>query len=298
MLSEKVCIVAGGGRGIGSATAIELARQDATVVVNDLGTSLDGKGTDESPAKETVRQVRDAGGTGMAHYGDLTSFEYTEQLVADVLEEYGRLDGVVNCAGMLRDSIIYKMDPADWDAVIEVHLRSHFNLLRSASSHWREKAREHDDELPTQRSFLGTTSRAALGNVGQANYSAAKAGVLGLVRSASKELARYNIRVNALMPTAYTRMIENIPEEYQQIDEEEMPPEKVAPMVAYLLSDEASAINGSTIRAAGDAIGIVSDPEVVRLGYATDGWTAEGIADRFESEIAAGIDVDRTEDAF
>lgn len=298
MLADKVCIVTGGGRGIGRAVAIELGALGATVVVNDLGTSLDGQGTDEEPARQTVEAVREAGGAGMAHYGDVTSLDDTRELVVETVDQYGRIDGVANFAGMLRDGLIHKMDVEDWEQVLDVHLRGHFALLRNVAAHWRERAKETDDRLEPQRCFLGTTSRAALGNVGQANYAAAKAGVMGLVRTASRELGRYNIRVNALMPTAFTRMIEEIPEEHRQFDRNEMPPEKVAPLAGYLMSDEATDINGCTLRAAGDAIGVVSDPEIVRLGYQDGGWSADAIAERFVDDVAAGIELDRSTEAF
>lgn len=298
MLSDKVIIVAGGGHGLGECTAIELGDAGATVVVNDLGSDVHGEGESVEPAEETVKAVEEAGGDGMAHFGDISSTEYTERLVDDTVEEYGRVDGAVNFAGILNDSILYRMTDEEWDSVIDVHLRGHFALLRNLAAHWREVARESDDFLEDGRSFLSVSSRSALGNVGQANYSAAKAGVLGLTRAAAKELGQYNVRVNALVPTAYTRMIENIPEDQQPFTEEELPPEKVAPLVAYMLSDEASEINGWSVRAAGDAVGFVSDPEVVRLGYQDGGWSPEDIAERFTDEIGAGLTLDKSGDAF
>lgn len=293
MLSDKVVVVAGGGRGIGEAVATELGRAGATVVVNDLGADVHGDGESVDPAESTVAAVEAAGGAGMPHFGDVSSLEYTETLVDDVIDEYGRIDGVVNFAGILRDRISYKMTGEEWDDVIRVHLRGHFALLRNIAGHWRSRAAEEGGELATQRSFLGVSSRAALGNVGQVNYAAAKAGVLGLVRTAARELARYNIRANALMPTAFTRMIENIPDERRPFTRAEMPPEKVAPMVAFVMSDEATGVTGCTLRAAGDQIGLVTDPEFVRLGYSEGGWTPEGVADRF-SEITQGIDLDKS----
>lgn len=296
MLSDKVIIVAGGGRGIGEAVAVELGRGGATVVVSDLGSSVHGEGESEEPAQETVDAVEEAGGDGMAHFGDIASLDYTEALVEDTVEEYGRVDGAVNFAGILRDSISYKMTGEEWDQVIRVHLRGHFSLLRNIAAHWRERAR--DGGLETQRSFLGVASRSALGSPGQANYSAAKAGILGLTRTTARELARFDIRVNAFMPTAYSRMIEDIPEEKRPFTREEMPPEKVGPMVAYLMSDEAEDITGKTIRAAGDGIGVVSDPEIIRLGFQDGGWSIAEIAEKFRSTVAQGVDLDGSDAAF
>ena len=296
MLSDKVCVVAGGGRGIGEAVAVELGRAGATVVVNDLGSSVHGEGESERPAKATVEAVNEAGGDGRAHFGDITSLDYTEQLVEDTVDEYGRIDGVVNFAGILRDGISYKMSGESWDQVINVHLRGHFSLLRNVGARWREQVGEC--ELDSQRSFIGVTSRSALGSIGQINYSTAKAGILGLCRTAARELNRFNVRVNALMPTAYTRMIEDIPEEKRPFTEEEMPPERVGAVVAYLMSDAAEDITGSTIRAAGDTVGVVTDPAITQRGIKDDGWSAEDLADRFKDDIAQGVELDKSDAAF
>lgn len=287
--------MAGGGRGLGEATAIELGRHGGTVVVNDLGVSLSGEDESAEPAETTAEAVREAGGEATAHLGDVSSFEYTADLVADTIEEYGRLDGVINYAGILRDGISYKMDPADFDAVIEVHLRGHFCLLRNAAAHWRERAgKREDDTLATQRSFVSVVSPAIWGNPGQINYASAKAGILGLTRTAAVELSRLNVRVNALMPLGFTRMVEAIPEDQRGVDPEDIPPEKVAPVAAYLLSDAATDVTGCTIRAAGDEIGVVSNPEIVRRGYDSDGWSLADVAERFEDEVAQGIDLDNS----
>lgn len=296
MLEDKVCIVAGGGRGLGEAAAVELGEQGATVVVNDLGASVGGEGRSEEPARATADRVREAGGSASVHFGDVSDLDYTERLVADTVAEHGRLDGVANFAGILRDAISYKMDGDEWDAVVNVHLRGHFALLRNAGAHWREAYDEGEEGFDHQRSFLGLTSRAALGNPGQANYSAAKAGIMGLTRTAARELHRYDVRVNALMPTAYTRMIAEIPGP-DPFSEEELPPEKVAPMVAYAMTDAAEDVTGVTLRAAGDEIGVVSDPEVVRVGVMEGGWTTEAIAEHFRS-VAAGVDLKRAGTTF
>lgn len=294
-LDDKVFVVTGGGRGLGEATAIELGHHGATVVVNDLGVSLSGNDESTEPAETTVEAVQDAGGEAMAHLGDVSSFEYTADLVADVVDAYGRLDGIVNYAGILRDGISYKMDPEDFDAVIEVHLRGHFCLLRNAAAHWRERAQEADDgALATQRSFVSVVSPAIWGNPGQINYASAKAGVLGLTRTAAVELSRLNVRVNALMPLGFTRMVEAIPEDKRGIDPEDIPPEKVAPVAAYLLSDAATDVTGCTIRAAGNEIGIVSNPMIVRRAYDSDGWSLDDIAEHLEADVAQGIDLNKS----
>lgn len=296
LLEDKVCIVTGAGHGIGRATAIELGSLGAIVVVNDLGATVHGEGTSEEPAEETVAAVEDAGGTAISHFGDVTDLNYTEALIEDAVAEFGHVDGIANFAGILRDSLVHEMTGDEWDAVIEVHLRGHFSLLRNATAHWAETA--PDGGFDSRRSFVALTSRSALGNVGQLNYSTAKAGILGMVRTAATELARHGVRVNALMPTAYTRMIEDIPEEKRPFTREEMPPERVASMVGYLLSDAAENITGSTLRVAGDQVGVYTDPEPARTGYKDDGWSAEDLAESFESEVADGIDLNKSGGAF
>jgi NAD(P)-dependent dehydrogenase (short-subunit alcohol dehydrogenase family) len=293
MLSDKVCIVAGGGHGIGEATAVALGDLGASVVVNDLGTSLEGEGESEEPAQETVDRIEEAGGTAMAHYGDISSFEYTEDLVADTLDEYGRIDGAVNFAGILRDAISYKMTEDEWDPVIDVHLKGHFTLLRNLAAHWRSVAGETEaDELDSQRSFVSITSPAALGNVGQLNYGSAKAGILGMTRTAAIELARLNIRVNALMPLADTRMTDTVP---GSEDRPPRPPERVAEAVGFLMSDAADDVSGCTIRAVGDEIALYSDPEIQRTMVKDGGWTAADLADDFRDTMGENQNLDRTD---
>lgn len=293
MLSDKVCLVTGAGHGIGRAVAVELGKLGATVVVNDLGTSPEGDGRDEAVAKDTADRVRGVGGTAMAHFGDISSIDYTERLVADAFEAFGRVDGAANFAGIVRTDPISEMSRADWDDIVDVHLGGHFALLRSVVAHWEEMA-EREGELEPQRSFVGVTSRAALGQQRAVNYSAAKAGVLGLVRSAAAELAPLNVRVNALSPGARSRQNEYFYVDDDADHERPPPPSKVGPMVGYLLSDHAEDVTGCTIRASGDAIGIMSDPEIVRTAFKNGGWTAEDIADRFRETVGDGVALDRS----
>ena len=282
-LEGKTIIVAGGGRGIGKATAVYLADAGANVVVNRV-----------SDNPEVVEIIRDRGGTAIGHYGDVSELEYTEEMIADTVEEFGRLDGVINFAGILRDTFLTDMSGEEWDQVIDVHLRGHFSLLRNAARHWTDRA--GDDGLETQRSFVTMTSRQAFGAVGQLNYATAKAGVLGMTWTAAQELARFNIRVNSLMPLAFTEMIASIPEEKRPPGwtREQMPPEKVAPVAAYLLSDEAKGINGCIVRSHGDMMGLISEPEIERYAFQEGGWTFDDISDRFRETLGADISLDRT----
>jgi len=292
MLSDKVCIITGGGNGVGEGVAEVLGELGASVVVNDLGTSPEGEGKSSEPAEETARRIREAGGTAMAHFGDVGSVDYIRELVADTVEEYGRIDGAANFAGIVRNRPIAEMTEDDWNAVIDVHLGGHYALLHALADHWEDVAEEGG--LDTQRSFLGVTSGAALGGQQEANYSAAKAGVLGFVRACSDELGPKNIRVNALSPGAKSRQnayfyVDRDPEEIERPPD----PRKVGPVVGFLMSDHATDINGCTVRASGDHIGLQEDPQPVRTAYQNGGWTAEDIAERFRESLGEGVELDK-----
>lgn len=296
MLDDTVCIVVGAGRGIGKDTAKLMADEGASVVVNDLGADLSGEGQDEQPAQETVDDILDAGGEAMVHYGDITELDYTERLIRDTVDEYGAVHSVTNFAGILRDRMIFNMSEEEWDAVIDVHLKGHFSLLRNASRHWKE--RYEQEEFDRQRSFLGVSSSAAIGWAGQPNYAAAKAGVLGLVRNCAQELYDYNTRVNALWPEAYTRMYKSIPEEYQPdgMGEETHGSHLVAPLPAFFASEAAEDVTGCTVGLGSGELSFISDPDRARkiikevpASTRTGGWTPEGIADAWD-DLTDGYD--------
>ncbi len=286
---DDVYIVTGAGSGIGRATAIELADHGARLVVNDLGVTVEGEETDHSPAEETAAAIEDAGGTAIAHEGDVADPNYAESLVADAAAEFDRVDGVVNFAGILRNAPLLEMEVDEFDAVVSVHLRGHFSLLRAAGRHWTH--RDFDGE----RSVLCVSSRAAFGRAEEGNYAAAKAGVLGLMRTAAREFADHDVRVNALLPTATTRMTDYV---YGEGGPTERDPSKIAPVVGFLLGDEAAGITGCTVRIAGDTVGLVSDPEITRTGLKDGGWDVESLEARFASEICAGEDLDRSGPTF
>jgi len=277
MLDNRVYIVAGGGHGIGKETAIQLVEKGATVVVNDLGTNLEGESESSEPAEEVASQIRENGGEAMAHFGDISSVEYTDRLVSETIDEYGRVDGAVNFAGILRDKLLANMSPDEWDPVIQVHLRGHYALLHSLSAYWVETS----DEADRRRSFLSVSSESAFGHAGQANYAAAKAGILGLTRTAARELHDVNVRVNALMPRAFTRMVESIPEEHQPEEDEVPAPADIPPMVIYLMSEGAKDVTGCTVLMTGDRFGLISDPEITTVAYNDDNWSADDIAASF-----------------
>ena len=294
-LAGTVCLVGGGGNGLGEAAAHELAAHGATVVVNDLGTSVSGDGSDPAVPEQVAADIRDAGGAATAHHGDVSDFDYAQRLVEDVVAAQGRLDFVANFAGILRDGMSYKLDPEDWTAVIENNLTGQFAPLRAACAHWREAG---EDGFDRQRSYLAVSAGAARGNLGQANYAAAKAGVLGMVRSVSTELHRSDVRVNALVPNGYTRMTETVPEKHRPYTRDEMPPEKVAPMVAYLASDAATDVTGCTLYAGGNRVGVLSDPAMDAVGVDPDGWTLDALAEHFREDVAADAELTRTDAHF
>lgn len=300
MLEDSVSIVCGGGRGVGRATAELMAEHGASVVVNDLGVDLSGENADVQPAQETVDGIREAGGEAMVHYGDVTDLDYTEQLVQDTVDEYGAVHSVTNFAGILRDRMIFNMSEEEWDQVIDVHLKGHFSLMRNVSRHWKE--RYEAEEFERQRSFLGVSSSAAIGWAGQPNYSAAKAGVLGLVRDCAQELERYNVRVNAMWPEAYTRMYKSIPEEYQpdNMSDETHGPQLVAPLPVFFASEAADGVTGCTVGLGGGELSFIDDPDRVKritkevpANTPTGGWTPEGIADAWD-DLTSGYETHRT----
>lgn len=295
MLDDAVCIVCGAGHGLGEETAVAMAERGATVVVNDLGVDVSGEGSDEQPAEETVARIEDAGGEATAHFGDVTDLDYTERLVAETVDEFGAVHCVANFAGVLRDSMLFNMDEADWDAVVDVHLKGHFSLLRNVSAHWRERYKA-EEGFDRQRSFVCVSSGVAAGNPGQSNYTAAKAGILGLMRTAARELDQYDVRVNAMWPTALTRMTEDLPA-MAGVDEADLGPQYVPAVPVFLASEAAEGVTGCTLGVAGDSVAYVSDPERERtLSTRNDdgAWSADELADRW-NELTEGFETRKLE---
>lgn len=289
-LAETVQIVCGAGGGLGEATAVAMADAGATVIVNDLGVDVDGTSPDTGPAHETVERIEARSGEARAHVGDVTDRAYTESLVAETVDEYGAVHGVTNYAGILRDRMIFNMSESDWEAVLDVHLTGHFNILHNVAAHWREQYKSAG--FDRQRSVCCVSSGVAAGNPGQSNYSAAKAGILGLMRTTARELDQYDVRVNAIWPTAVTRMTEDLPA-LAGVDESEMGPAHVAPLPVFLASEDATDVTGCTFAIAGDSLSIVSDPERERsLSASGEQWAVEEIADRWD-ELIEGFETSR-----
>ena len=247
LLEGRVAIVTGAGRGIGRAHALELARQGAKVVVNDFGVSLAGEGTGESPAHDVVAEIVAVGGEAVVNGADVADFEQAEAMVRQAIDTYGRLDVLVNNAGFVRDRMLVNTTEDEWDAVIRVHLKGHFAPLRHVGAYWRAESKA--GRQPVAR-VINTSSGAGLqGSIGQATYSAAKAGIAGLTLVAAAEMARYGVTVNAIAPVARTRMTEGA------FDTGAMAlPEDNAPIVAWLASEEAGSVTGRVIEIDGGRI--------------------------------------------
>ncbi|WP_369270701.1 3-oxoacyl-ACP reductase [Streptomyces sp. R11] len=258
-------IVTGAGRGLGRAEALELARLGAAVVVNDYGQpGRDGSGeASAAPAEEVAAEIRAAGGTALAHTGDVADFQQAGALVELAVAEFGKLDILVNNAGILRDRMVFSMTEAEWDSVIRVHLKGHFNTIRFAAAHWRERSKAAGG--PVYGRVVNTSSEAFLaGSAGQPNYAAAKGGIVGLTTSTALALAKYGVTANAICPRARTRMTEDV---FAGLDRPEdgldpLAPEHVAPLVGYLASPAAARINGQLLVVHGGMVAVVERPRV------------------------------------
>ena len=255
----KVVVVTGAGRGIGRGHAVEFARQGAKVVVNDLGAEVDGSGSSTGPAGEVVDEIRAMGGEAIANGDNVADWEGAQRLINAGIEQWGRLDVVVNNAGILRDRMLVNMTEEEWDAVINVHLKGTFAPARWAAAYWREKAKAGEE---VDGRIINTSSTSGIfGNPGQTNYGAAKAGIAAFTIIASRELGRYGIKVNAIAPAALTRMTEGLGmgQRAADIKAEEfnrLSPENIAPLVVWLGSDQAADVTGRVFLVAGGTISV------------------------------------------
>ena len=277
MVQDKVVVVTGAGRGIGRGFAMMMGAHGAKVVVNDIGASVDGEGADNAPADEVVSLIREAGGEAVVCRESVADAKGGGKIIEAALDSFGQIDAVVNNAGILRDTIFHKMTDEEWHAVIGVHLNGSFFVSRAAAPHFRKQS---------SGCFVHMTSTSGLiGNVGQANYSAAKMGILGLSKSIALDMARFRVRSNCISPFAWSRMIgsipTNTPEQAERVDKlKQMTPEKIAPMAVYLCShaaDEAN-VTGQIFGVRNNEIFLFSQNRPLRSVQRTDGWTPEGIA--------------------
>ncbi|MFI9624464.1 3-oxoacyl-ACP reductase [Streptomyces sp. NPDC052042] len=259
-------IVTGAGRGLGRAEALELARLGASVVVNDYGRAgRDGSGeTSATPAQEVVEEIRVAGGRAVAHLGDVSDHDAARSLVELAVDTYGKLDILVNNAGILRDRMIFSMTEDEWDSVIRVHLKGHFNTTHFAAAHWRTRSKESGG--PVYGRIVNTSSEAFLaGSAGQPNYAAAKGGIVGLTTSTALALAKYGVTANVICPRARTRMTEDVFAGFQEPEGgrlDPLAPEHVSPLVGYLASPAAARVNGQLLVVHGGMVAIVERPKV------------------------------------
>ncbi|MEU4273816.1 3-oxoacyl-ACP reductase [Streptomyces tanashiensis] len=273
-------IVTGAGRGLGRAEALELARLGAAVVVNDYGQpGRDGSGAaSAAPAEEVAAEIRAAGGRAVAHLGDVSDFETARALVDLAVAEFGKLDVLVNNAGILRDRMVFSMSEDEWDSVVRVHLKGHFNTTHFAAVHWRGRSKA--GETGVYGRIVNTSSEAFLaGSAGQPNYAAAKGGIVGLTTSSALALARYGVTANAICPRARTRMTEDVFAGFGEPAEGELDPlspEHVAPLVGYLASPAAAGVNGQLLVVHGGMVAVVDRPKVsAKFDTAKEAFTYE-----------------------
>jgi NAD(P)-dependent dehydrogenase (short-subunit alcohol dehydrogenase family) len=275
MLDGKVVAVTGAGRGIGRAIAIMCAQEGASVVVNDPGASASGEGADKGPAEEVAAEINAAGGKALANLASITDPKGAQSIIEDGVKAFGRIDAVVNNAGILRDVIFHKMSHVDWNDVINVHLNGYFYVSKAAAPYFKDQG---------SGAFVHFTSTSGLvGNFGQANYSAAKMGVVGLSNSIALDMQRFNVRSNCIAPFAWSRMTATVPTDTpdQALRVERMKqstPEKIAPLVTFLCADASKDVNGQIFCVRKNEVFLFSKPQILRSAHRSEGWTPQTIA--------------------
>ena len=287
-LEGKVAVVTGAGRGIGREHALALARAGAKVVVNDLGASLAGEGADTGPAHDVVREIQGLGGEAVADGENVADFAGAKRLIDGAVAAFGRLDILVNNAGILRDRMLVNMEEHEWDAVIEVHLKGHFAPTRHAAAHWRERSKAGDQ---VNARVINTSSPSGVfGNVGQLNYGAAKAGIVGFTLIAAQELQRYGVTVNAIAPNARTRMTEaafgEIPPPENGFDAAD--PANNSPIVVALCADEAQDITGQVFFIYGGVVNMLSGWEAGELFASDKRWDPDALLQELRDRLPDG----------
>lgn len=275
----KVAIVTGAGRGIGRRHALLLASEGAAVVVNDLGGASDGAGADQTPAQQVVDEIAAKGGRAVANYDSVSSWSGAESLVQQAVDTFGGLDVLINNAGILRDKMSFNMDEAEWDAVVDVHLKGHFAPSRFAASYWRAKSKE--TSAPVNGKIVNTASESGLyGNAGQANYAAAKAGIASMTIVMARELERIGVRVNAIAPVARTRLTEQVASGFMDAKEGEFDrfsPDNVSAVVAWLASDLSDGVTGQVVKVIGGQVQLLRGWRPITEATDDKPWTLDSI---------------------
>lgn len=296
MVEGKVVVVTGAGGGIGRDIALSMARYGASVVVNDIGASLTGEGKDGGPAQQVVDEIKAFGGKAVANTDSVSEASSAERIIETAVDTFGRIDCIVNNAGILRDRIFHKMSNEDWDSVIKVHLYGAYFMSKAAALHFKEQESGCMVHM--------TSTSGLIGNFGQANYSAAKLGITALSKSIALDMQRFNVRSNCIAPFAWSRMTSSIPTETpaEQARVErmkQMTPAKISPLTVYLASDAAKDVNGQIFAVRNNEIFLISQPRPVRSVHRSEGWTPEYIAEHGMPALkAAFFPLDRSGDVF
>jgi NAD(P)-dependent dehydrogenase (short-subunit alcohol dehydrogenase family) len=297
VLEGKVVIVTGAGRGIGRGIALLAAAQGAKVVVNDIGGNVNGAGLDEGPAAEVVSEIQTRGGEAIASTDSVAEWDSAQRIVQKAVDKFGRLDALINNAGILRDRIFHQMSPEEFDAVIRVHLFGCFHMSRAAAAVFRKQE---------SGAFVHMTSTSGLiGNIGQANYASAKMGIVGLSKSIALDMAKFNVRSNCISPSAFSRMIETVPGQsaeqqaaYLEMRKTRTKPEQVAPLAVFLASDAAKDVNGQIIGSRGNELYLYSQPRPIRTLHRGEGWTPGSLGDMVAAWKTSFTPVERTRNVF
>lgn len=296
MLQGKVVVVTGAGNGIGRAIALAMAREQAAVVVNDIGTGLSGEGRDATPGQQVVDAICAAGGRAMLSTDSVAEAAGAERIVQSAVDAFGRIDAVVNNAGILRDAIFHKLSVADWEAVIQVHLHGSFYMSRAAAGFFKEQQ---------SGALVHMTSTSGLiGNLGQANYSAAKLGIVALSKSIALDMARFNVRSNCISPFAWSRMTSSVPtdtpEKAARVERnKQMTPEKIAPVAVYLASDATQHVNAQVFAVRNNEIFLMSQPRPLRSVHSGEGWTPQSVAEHAMPALRGSfVGLERSSDVF
>ncbi|MDQ2877335.1 MAG: SDR family oxidoreductase [Actinomycetota bacterium] len=293
VIDGRVAIITGGGRGIGASISKLFAAQGASVVINDLGGHPDGTGRDEGPAQEIAAAIAAAGGAAVSDGGDIGDVATGERLVATAVREFGKLDIVVNVAGILRDRMIFNLTEGDWDEVIRVHLKGHYSTVRPASAYWREQRNPEGHYR-----IINFTSVSGLdGSPGQPNYAAAKMGIVGLTYSLAQSLARYGVTANAIAPGAATRLTATVPQGKRVVREDrpseedlERSPDNIAPVALFMASEQSDWLTGRVVSSSGYEVGLYENPQIIRQVSSTAPWEYSQLAGQLERSFRPAAD--------